>query len=212
MGFITTILSFVRNIRNGANVTDVTVNPGGGANVTCENVTPAGDDSNPLLTDYAVILPVQRTGGSVVIGYLDPINTQKSLPGDKRIFARDSTSGADVVELWLDSGGTATISNANGSVVLMPDGSFITTSPVGTLQNTAAGLIKGDNGLGFFQLLPNGDFNVNGFVISPTGDAVGPGSFSATSMSATSVMAAGKELAGHDHPVTTAPGTTGPNN
>ena len=212
MGFITTVLSFVRTFRNDANISDVTVDPGGGANLTCENVTPAGDDANPLLTDFAVVVSIQRTGGKVVVGYLDPINLQKSQPGDKRIFARDSGSGADVVELWLQNDGTATLSNSSGSVVLKPDGSFISDSGGATIENDSTGLIKGDNGAGFFQLLPSGDFDANGFVIGPGGNASGPANISASSLSAPSVSAAGKELAGHDHPVTTAPGTTGPNN
>ena len=204
MGLITRILSFTRTFRNNSNVSDVKVDPGGGANLTCENMSPCGDDAPPLLTDFAVVVPIQRTGGKVVVGYLDGINVQKSNPGDKRNFARDASTGLDVVELWLKNDGSGTLSNANGSVTLEADGSFTSTTSVGTLQNSSTGLIKGDNGSGFFQLLPNGDFDANGFIFTAGGSASG------ASVSATSVMAAGKELAGHDHPVTTAPGTTGP--
>ncbi len=206
MGLIATVLSFVRTFRNNANISDVKVNPGGGANLTCENVSPAGDDAHPLLTDFAVIVPVPRSGGYVAIGYVDPLNVQKALPGDKRIFARNS-SGDVVVELWLKNDGSATLLNSNGSATLKPDGGFLSTSAAGTFENSSSGLIKADNGSGFFKLLPNGDFDANGFVISASGDATGTGSIAAPS-----VKAAGKELAGHTHPVTTAPGTTGPNN
>ena len=101
MGLIANVLSFVRTFRNNANISDVVVDSGGGANITCENVTPAGEDAQPLLTDFCVIVSVQRTGGYVVNGYLDPINVGKSAPGEKRTYARDPVTGESVVETWL---------------------------------------------------------------------------------------------------------------
>ena len=176
MGRIAKILSFVRVIRNGANVSDIKTDPGGGANVTVEHFAPLGDDSHPLNTDYVATMDISRTGGGVAVGFVDPLNAPKASPGDKRIYGRDADTGAVVVEIWLKNDGTAIVSNDNGSVVLSPGGS-----------------IKGDNGSGSFELAEGGDFLVNGVTID-TG-----GNISATSVAATSVAVAGKEMSGHTH-------------
>ena len=51
MGRIALVLSFIRSLANGANVSDVKVDSGGGANTTAQHFAPAGDDSHPLPDD-----------------------------------------------------------------------------------------------------------------------------------------------------------------
>jgi hypothetical protein len=118
------LLSFVRRIRNSANLSDVKVNPGGGPNVTAEHFSAPGDDAHPLVGDYVVIVPLQRSGGSAVVGYLDPKNDQKAALGEKRIYARNS-AGVSVVELWLKNTGEATLVNDNGYATLLPNGEVL---------------------------------------------------------------------------------------
>lgn len=205
MGRIATILSFVRSLANGAKVTDVKIDPGGGANITAQHFSDPGDDSHPLTTDYAFIDDVEGTGREAVVGYVDPINEPKALAGDKRIYARDADTGVVVVEVWLQNDGTGTLSNDNGSVVLLPDGGSITTTPAGTFETKADGSIKGVNGGGSFELQAGGDFVVNGVIIDPNGNVTIPNS----------LTLAGKEIAGHDHDIdsgSSAPGPTGSNN
>ena len=125
MGRIAKILSFTRLTRNGAKVSDVKVDAGGGANVTAEHFSPAGDDSQPLTTDYSFVEPTERNGGAVVVDYLDPLNEPKAQPGDKRIYARDPDTGAAVVELWLKNDGSMIASNALGSLGLLANGNIV---------------------------------------------------------------------------------------
>lgn len=125
MARIAKLLSFLRVTRNGAKISDVKFDPGGGLNITGEHFAPAGDDAHPLTTDYLVEVDTQRSGGAGVVGYLDPINEPKATPGDKRIYARNPTTGAVVVDLWLKSDGAAVISNSNGSFELTAEGDFI---------------------------------------------------------------------------------------
>lgn len=195
---------------------DVKTDPGGGANITAQHFSDPGDDSHPLTTDYAALIDVEGTGREAAVGYLDPINEPKAQPGDKRIYARDAASGAVVVEVWLQNNGTGTMSNANGSVVLLPDGGSITTTPNGTFETKADGSIKGVNGSGAFELQAGGDFVVNGVTIDTSGNITSPATITAPTVAAnTSMTAAGKELAGHDHAInsgSSAPGPTGPNN
>jgi len=122
MGRVAKILSFIRSLSNGAKVTDVKTDTGGGANITAQHFADAGDDAFPLETDYALTVDVNGSGNEAVVGYLDPINTPKATVGDKRIFARDASTGVVVVEVWLKSDSSAIISNENGTITLQADG------------------------------------------------------------------------------------------
>ena len=211
MGRIALVKSFLRVIRRGANVSDVKLDPGGGPNITSEHFASAGDDSYPLPTDYAVTNDIPQTGGEVVVGYVDPLNTPKAESGDKRIYARDS-SGTVIVEVWLKNDGTAIVSNDNGSVKLRPDGGTVTTTPLSTFDAAADGSIEGVNGSGSFELQAGGDFVVNGVTIDTSGNITSPATIAAAVVSAPSILANGKDVADHNHPAGTPPGNTGNNN
>lgn len=187
MGRIGKLLSFVRAVRNGAQVNDVKLDPGGGPLITAEHFSSPGDDSHPLPGDYVRVGDVPQSGREAVTGYVDPANAHKAQPGEKRLYARDE-DGAEVAEVWLKNDGTVTVVNANGSVTLSQDGSIL-----------------GQNAAGSFELQASGDFVVNGVTIAADGAVTIPAS----------LTLAGKEIAGHDHDITSgssAPGPTGPNN
>lgn len=148
------LLSFIRGDRNSAKVSDVKLNPGGGPNVTAEHFSAPGDDAHPLPGDYVVGVPIQRSGGSAVVGYLDPKNDQKAAAGDKRIYARNS-AGASIVELWLKNDGTAVLENAKGSVVLK-----------------LTGEIDSRNTNGYYTLKDDGEIEANGARITTGGDVI----------------------------------------
>lgn len=122
MGRVAAVLEFVRALRGPVKVSDVKVDYGGGDIRTPEHFADAGDDSFPLPTDFVVTVAQAGTGRESAVGYLDPLNEQKSTAGDKRIYARDPETGAQVVEVWLKSDGSATLANALGSIVLQVDG------------------------------------------------------------------------------------------
>ena len=115
------LLSFFRGTRNGSKLSEVKLDPGGGPNVTAEHFSAPGEDAFPLPGDYVVSVSIQRSGGSAVVGYLDPKNDQKAASGEKRIYARDN-SGASIVELWLKNTGEATLVNASGYITLKQSG------------------------------------------------------------------------------------------
>lgn len=205
-GLIGRVLSFVRVTRNGAQISDVKVNPGGGPNVTAEHFAPPGDDSHPLPTDYAYTAPTPQRGRQAAVGYVDPINTPQAQPGEKRIYARDS-DGAVVVEVWLKNDGEATIFNENGTVTLSPDGTITAENGNGSVTLSADGSILGQNGAGSFELQTSGDFVVNGVTIAANGAVTIPSSLTLN----------GKEIAEHNHSQANDSGgnteqPTGPNN
>lgn len=126
MGLVGRIVSFVRGSRGTANKADVIVDPGSGANVTGEHFSDVGDDSQPLLTDIPVVMPINGGRRFVVVGYIDGVNVGKTAPGEKRIYARDP-AGAPKAELWLKGDGTFL---ANGLVEIDADGNITTPGDI----------------------------------------------------------------------------------
>lgn len=202
MGLIAKVLSYTRIAdRFGAKVSDVKHDPGGGANETGEHFQAANQDAVPLPGDYLLTVSVQRTGGEVVVGFIDPKQEQTAEPGEYRAYARDA-DGAQVVQLHLKKDGTAVLNNAEATVEMKPSGEVNT-----------------QNASGFYRLQDDGTVNINGATIDPAGNIETPtnitsgGTVSAPTVAgSSSVTAAGKELAGHDHPAGSPPGNTGHNN
>ena len=151
MGRLNTILSFIRVLRNDAKVTDVKCDPGGGANTTAEHFSSPGDDSFPLKTDVALTVPRNGSGREAAIGYIDPSSEQKAEEGEKRIYARDDT-GAEVADIWLKNDGTIVNTVGDLSLTMAPDKTTTLT-----------------NGKGVFKMLANGDFDINGVIITAAG-------------------------------------------
>jgi hypothetical protein len=192
MANINTILSFLRTLRNGTQVSDVTINPGGGFNKTADNFPPTGDDAVPLNSDYAVSVDVKGRGRQAIVGYLDPKNVPVAGAGEKRIYARDA-AGDLIVEVHLKADGECVVLNGGGSFSVKLDGSQ-----------------KGQNANGAYELEAGGDFVVNGAVIDTTGKITSP-----TQVVSPLVTVDGKELKDHTHPIasgSSSPGPTGPNN
>lgn len=214
MGSIARVLSFERVVKDGVPVSVVKINPDGGSNITAPHFADAGHDSQPLPTDYVVTTTIRGSGREGATGYADPLNAGKSEPGEARIYGRNN-SGAPVNEVWLKGDGEIVISNDNGEIKLQPDGEISSenangriklkpngvvelTGPLSTFKLNATGSVKGSNGAGFFELLSNGDFVVNGLIITAAGAIVSAG---------------GVDLDTHVHPITggsSAPGPTGP--
>lgn len=121
MGRIAKILSYFKTQRNGASVSDIKADPGGGANITYEHFEPAGDDSQPLAGDFIVTVENAGAGRASAVGFLDPKNAKLSGPGEKRLYARNS-SGAVVVSVWLKADSSVVINNGGGNITLEPSG------------------------------------------------------------------------------------------
>jgi hypothetical protein len=119
MGSVAALLEFVRALRGeSTKVSDVKVDRGGGDNRTLEHFADPGDDSFPLPQDFVAAIDQEGSGRGSAVGYIDPLNEQKAEAGDKRIYARDPATGAQVGEVWLKSDGSVTLSNDSGSMVL----------------------------------------------------------------------------------------------
>jgi hypothetical protein len=122
MGRIAQLLSFLRQVRNGANVSDVKVDPGGAPVITAEHYSSIGEDAHPLPGDFVALIGAESTGRETAVAYLDTKNLAKSEPGDYRIYARSQGTKDQVVELWLRNTSDLEISNDNGHIILQADG------------------------------------------------------------------------------------------
>jgi hypothetical protein len=198
MGRIAKLLSFFRTERNGAKISEAQVDPGGGANITAQHFANPGDDSQPLPGDFVALATSSGTGRENAVGYLDPLSERKALKGEKRIYARDA-NGAPVAEVWLKNTGDVEVANADATFTLSIGGS-----------------LKGQNGAGFFELTPSGDFLINGVIIDSSGNITSPANISGVAISGTtvagssSVTVAGSSIGGHIHAAGNPPGNTGP--
>ena len=154
MGRIGQIIEFFRSIRGDAKFDELKIDLGGGDNATAEVFRSAGEDSQPLPTDYVFAAENEtRNGGFAVVGFVDPKNEGLAGPGAKRTYSRDPETGDIVAEVFLDNDGTVTTKNENGTVTLSPDGSF-----------------SAINGSGNITLGEDGNVNINGAVIDTGGN------------------------------------------
>jgi hypothetical protein len=206
VGRIAKVLSFFRTLRNGAQLTDVKINTGGNVTKTCENFSSSGDDSQPLNTDYCAILDIERSGGSVVVGYVDPKNAGVTSAGEKRIYSRDG-SGNIAAFIHLKSNGNISIENDVFDIRFDNDGFALINNTSCSIEMNSVGAIKLTNSIGAIELRSDGVIDINGFTFAPGGVGGGAGQ----SISADSVVVNGKELDGHVHSgVTTGGSNTGP--
>ena len=121
MGRLARVIEFIRGERNGANLTDTKGDPGGGANIQTEHFGAPGDDGHPLPGDTYAVMSFQRAGSGAAVGYVDPKNRQTALPGERRIYSRN-TDGDQVAEVHLTQAGDIIAQNDQGSVQVLETG------------------------------------------------------------------------------------------
>ncbi len=122
MGRIARVIDFARKLVNDSNQDEVKVQTGGGITIDVTHTSSPGDDSSPLLTDYAIIVPTQRTGQWALVGYVDPRNAGIAQRGDKRIFSRAPVTSESRAQVWLKNSGDIVISNDSGAFTLLANG------------------------------------------------------------------------------------------
>lgn len=231
-------MSFTRVVREGANLSDVQVDTGGGDIITPEHSHAPGDDCFPLGDDQPIVmLTDSRSGGGMVVGYVEPDCTQKAQVGERRSYARKEDR-SEVNEVWLKNDGEILLDNdearitvfpdgkietKNGEVTqtLYPDGKVVTVNPVSTQTMLADGTNTLVNANATQTMLPDGTMSmVNtglaAFVMASNGIITINGvTFAPTTgavVAPSTLFVAGKNIGVHDHPAGNPPGNTGNNN
>lgn len=131
MGFVATVVEFLRTVTDGKQTPEAKVDRGGGDTATGYHFAPAGDDSQPLAGDDAILVADEGTGNAQIVGYQDPASTPKAGAGEKRIYSR-SAPGVMAAEVWLKADGTISIASLIGSVEVAPSGAITFTTALGT--------------------------------------------------------------------------------
>lgn len=200
---------------------------------TVQYMPSSGEDSPPQEGDKVVVLEL-GTAFKLAVGVQDAIAPAIN-PGERKVYSRSDAGAIAAFMLLANSGdiefgGVKFTVNATGDITLDAGGGAATI----TIQTD--GTIEIANAAGFIILASSGIVNINGVMIDPTGNIIGPANITAggvlagaslaagggtmaggtlsmtAGLSAPSVVAAGKELAGHDHPSADPPANTGPNN
>lgn len=113
MGRVAEVKSFERLDDEDGKGAQIIADTGDGNAVTAEHYQAAGDDAPPLPGDYVALQGAQ--GEEVAIGYADTANAGTAVPGERRLYSRDS-DGAVVAQLSL---------MADGKIVLTTPGARI---------------------------------------------------------------------------------------
>lgn len=117
-GRLAEVKSIERSSDDGVHGVDVQVDAGD-EEVTAEHYGEPGVDALPLPGDQALLQAAEGAGAETVSEYLDPKNEGKSLPGERREYARDA-DGNVAAEFWIKGNGDVAITSikAGGKIIL----------------------------------------------------------------------------------------------
>lgn len=133
MGVTAKVKGFARFERNGVNFSRTTIDPGAAANQDSVHYSDAGDDSQPLEDDLVATSSNLETNGQNAVGYVDPKNAGIALPGEKRIYSRD-TDGNIKASFYLQADGTIILANEIATITIDPAGNFDFTGGTFTIN------------------------------------------------------------------------------
>jgi len=102
VGLIAEVLQFFRGEDGDAQVAYTKSDLGGEDIVTPQHFQGSGVESQPLPTDYQIVVPGPEVGTFVAVGYLDPLNAGTARAGEVSLYLRDG-NGAVQGELYLAS-------------------------------------------------------------------------------------------------------------
>lgn len=157
MGLVARLIAFAHVVRGASetNVSEATVDKSGGDNIIADHFDGPGEDASPMPGDYAAMLPIQRSGAAVAVGYVDPLNEPQTGPGEKRIYSRDE-DGVAIAQVFLKKDGTILLSNPIGSTTMLPDGNTEIKNENGTVTLAPDGTITLKNNNGTVTLAEDG--------------------------------------------------------
>jgi hypothetical protein len=148
MGFLATVISFVRTVVDGAQAPECRVDRDGDDTATAYHFAAPGDDAPPLTGDLAYLGDDSGAGAAQAVGYQDPFTPGKAAAGERRIYAR-AAPGVVAIDLWLKRDGTLVATNLAGGVLeLGPDGAGRVRNALGELAVDAAGNVTWRTPLG----------------------------------------------------------------
>lgn len=147
MGFLATVVEFLRSTVEGVPTPEAKVDRGGNDLVTGYHFAPAGDDAQPLPGDVAYLGGDLGAGNAQILGYQDPQNAGVAGPGERRLYAR-AADGTIKAQVWLKADGSILLANDAGSMTVAADGAISLAAGGATGELAADGAISLSNGSG----------------------------------------------------------------
>jgi len=97
------VVGFERRVEDGAQVSYVKVDTGADVEEV-QHLEPPGEDSPPIVGDFAAVEELGDSGTKHAVGYHDPKSDATSVEGDKRFVSRTTVGGQKIAELWMAQG------------------------------------------------------------------------------------------------------------
>lgn len=151
MGFLATVLEFLRSSDQGTPTPEVKCDPGDNDAATHFHFTPPGTDAAPLPGDLAYLGDDLGRGTAQAVGYQDTKNAGVAAGGEHRLYSR-APDGSIVAEVWLKADGSILARSvlAGSTAELGPDGAIELANALGGLAIDAAGNVVATTPLGTF--------------------------------------------------------------
>jgi hypothetical protein len=175
MGFLGTVVEFLRSTVEDVPTPEVKIDRGGEDAVTGYHFAPPGTDAPPLPGDVSYLGDDLGAGNAQALGYQDPKNAGVAVGGEHRLYAR-SPEGAIVGSVWLKGDGSILIANDQGSAELGADGAITLTTPEGSAELGADGAIALTTPAASAELGADGAINLSndqgGIAVDAAGNVV----------------------------------------
>ena len=151
MGFLATVVEFLRSTDQGVPTPEAKFDRGGDDTVTGYHFAPPGTDARPLPGDVAYLGDDLGAGNAQAVGYQDPKNAGVAGAGEHRLYAR-APDGTVVAEVWLKADGSILVRSvlAGSTAELGADGAISLSNALGGLAIDAAGDVVATTPLGTF--------------------------------------------------------------
>jgi hypothetical protein len=149
MGFLATVVEFLRSSDQGVPTPEVKFDPGDADTSTGGHFAPPGTDAPPLPGDVGYLGDDVGRGNAQALGYQDTKNPGIASGGEHRLYSR-AADGSVMAEVWLKGDGSITLTAPQASAVLGPDGAIELSNAHGGLSIDAAGNVVATTPLGTF--------------------------------------------------------------
>ncbi len=158
MGFLASVVEFLRISDQGTPTPEVKCDNGDGDPVTAGHFAPPGTDARPLPGDVAYLGDDLGAGNAQAVGYQDPKNAGVAGAGEHRLYSRDA-DGAIVAEVWAKADGSILIRSelASSSVELKADGAISLATEQASAELGADGAINLSNATGGLAIDASGN-------------------------------------------------------
>ena len=210
MGRIASVVEFLKNKIGDITVAEIKGDLGKEDIFTGSLFQGAGCDSAPLAGDFMITHGIPETGGSSVVGFIDPKNEPKAEGGEKRIYSRKE-DGSLAAEFHLKKDGSVDLKTekstieigSDGAISISNEGAINLSNGSGNIEIASDGAISVSNsssisitnGTGAVEVGADGSIDLNGVTVDAAGIVQGT-IINCTALTASGAVSAGTVATG----------------